>query len=246
MNILSAILLGIIQGLTEFLPVSSSAHLVLAQSILGFKQTGVLFDVILHAATTFAVLWYFKGDIRKLFSSKMLLLIVIGTIPAGLVGLLFQDQLEALFTSVKLVGVTLLITGVMNYSVDKQIGRREKVDIFDSIIIGIAQAIAIIPGISRSGATIFAASQMGIERKEAARFSFLLSVPAIVGANILQLVTHAGNDDISLPVYLAGFIAAFIFGLISIHFAISALVDRKFKYFGYYAVILGVVAILFL
>src|SRR3989344_1891300 len=102
MTIFSAILLGIIQGLTEFLPVSSSAHLVLAQSILGFKQTGVLFDVTLHAATTFAVLWYFKNDLRKLFSAKMALVIIVGTIPAGVAGLLFQDQFEALFTSVRL------------------------------------------------------------------------------------------------------------------------------------------------
>lgn len=245
MNNLSALILGLIQGFSEFLPISSSGHLVIAQSVLGFKQSGVVFDTILHAGTTAAVLWFYRDYLRKI-DLKMIILLLIGTIPAGIVGVLFSSQIESLFSSVKIVGFALLVTAVMNYVTDKQSGMREGIDKFDAIIVGIAQSVAIIPGISRSGSTIFAATQMNIDRKSAARFSFLLSIPAIVGANALEIMKHGVGDGTPVSVYVIGFLAAFASGLLAIHFVIELLIGKKFKYFGLYAAIVGVIAIIFL
>jgi undecaprenyl-diphosphatase len=186
MNIFTAIFLGLVQGITEFLPISSSAHLVFFQHILpGFTQTGVLFDIMLHVATTFAVIIYFRRTLIDL-TFREILLLGIATIPAALVGVLFRKQLEGLFSSVFWAGITLAISGVLNILVDKAKTIREKITIFDSVVIGIAQAIAIIPGISRSGSTIFSGVALGIDRKKVAQFSFLMSIPAILGASAVE------------------------------------------------------------
>lgn len=245
MNILSAAFLGLVQGLTEFLPVSSSGHLVIAQNLMNFKQPGVLFDVTLHLATAMAVIIYFRKEILTL-KPRMIGLLILGTIPAGLAGVLFQDQVEALFLSTKLVGVALLVTAVMNFYVDRQEGRREKVDSFDAAVVGIAQAIAIIPGISRSGSTIFAATQMNVDRRTAAKFSFLLSIPAILGAGFVQFISHGVGETIIVGPYLVGFVVAFASGLVAIHLVLQLLVEKRFKYFGFYAAIIGAVSLLLL
>lgn len=246
MNLISSIFLGILQGLTEFLPVSSSGHLVIAQNLIpGFTQEGVLFDVILHAGTVLAVLYYFRKILLKL-TSKYLLLLIIGTIPAGLIGVLLGSSIEKLFNGVYLVGFALLFTAVLNFLTDKAKTGSKEISIKKSLLIGVAQALAIIPGISRSGSTIFAGTSLGIKRKEAAQFSFLLSVPAIVGANAVQFLKYGFSGTENIIFYIAGFSAAFISGVIAINFVLKFLLGGKFKLFAYYCVVLGISVLIFL
>ncbi len=244
MNILNAIVLGIVQGLTEFLPVSSSGHLVIAQSLFGgFYQPGVLFDVILHLGTALSTLVFFRSRIFSI-KSNFLGLIVIGSIPAGIVGFIFSDFIESIFSSTTVVGIALLLTGIMNWQTDKSWGRRKFLGKIDAFFVGIAQAFAIIPGISRSGSTIFAATSLGVDRAEAAEFSFLLSVPAIAGASLYQLAKYAGEGGASFGVYLFGFLAAFVSGLIAISLAIRFLTEKRFKIFAFYCFFVGLLAVL--
>ncbi|OGM33506.1 hypothetical protein A2803_04910 [Candidatus Woesebacteria bacterium RIFCSPHIGHO2_01_FULL_44_21] len=245
MEYIYAIILGIVQGLTEFLPVSSSGHLVLASEYLKFEQPGVLFEAILHIGTTLAVIWYLRDRILKI-SFQEIKLIVVATIPAALAGVLLREQLEALFSLIKLVGITFLISAYMNFKVDKYNGKKEHIDFWDALIIGVFQAIAIIPAISRSGATIYAGTRMNLDKKKAAEFSFLISIPAIIGANVVEFISHGGNGDFSPLLGLVGLIAAFISGIIAIHFLLSMLMQNKFKVFGYYLIVVGVITLLFL
>src|SRR3989344_4781636 len=244
MNALWAIVLGILQGLTEFIPVSSSGHLVLAQSLIpGFSQPGILFDVVLHLGTLFAVFYFFRKTILRL-GRKYYLLLIVGSIPAALIGFLFQEQLVSTFGNVKMVGLELIITGVLNLLIDRFEANKQKISFLDSFLVGISQAIAIIPGISRSGATIFSAVKLGIDKKKAAEFSFLLSIPAIAGANILQFLS---NDVSSLenPLnYVIGFAAAFVTGFWSINLVLKSLAKRKFSVFGVYSIVLGSIVLL--
>lgn len=241
MTIFWSIILGIIQGLTEFLPVSSSAHLVIAQHYIpGFSQPGVLFDVVLHLGTLLAVLIYFYKIILKL-EKKYYLLVIIGTIPAGFAGVFFQDTLEKSFGDFNTIGFQLIITGVLNILIDKGASLKKTMTYMDSIWIGVAQAIAIIPGISRSGSTIFTGVKLGLDKEKAAQFSFLLSVPAILGAGILQIKSY-GFTDIGNPInYIVGSVAAFLAGLWSIKLVYKSLSQRKFGVFGIYCIILGVI-----
>jgi len=244
MSAVNAIILGLVQGLTEFLPVSSSGHLVIFQKFLEFESPGIVFEVMVHLATSLAIIVCFR---RRIFEAKREYLypIVIGSIPAAAVGLLFRGAIEGLFESMAVVGLALIVTGVMNFMTDKAHTRRERVSAVDSLFIGLAQAFAIIPGISRSGSTIFAGTSMGIDRKAAAEFSFLLSVPVVLGANFLEL-SQAEISLGSVDVYLFGFAAAFVSGIIAIKVVIRILVERVFKYFGLYAIVAGLLTILFL
>lgn len=245
MNILWAVVLGIVQGFTEFLPVSSSGHLVILQNLVpSFTQPGVVFDVILHLGTMIAVLCFFRKTIFSLFK-KYFWLFVIGTIPAGLVGFFFQQQLEGLFGNVKAVGVALLVTAVINFLTDRTITDNKNVTSKNALLIGTAQALAIIPGISRSGATIFAGAKLGINKEKAAEFSFLLSIPAILGANFLQFISHGTDSTFNLSYYFPGFLAALVSGFISISVVLKTLHERKFKIFGYYCLILGILVLFF-
>ncbi|MBU0572474.1 undecaprenyl-diphosphate phosphatase [Patescibacteria group bacterium] len=243
MNLISSIFLGILQGLTEFLPVSSSGHLVIVQNLIpGFTQDGVLFDVFLHAGTVLAVLYYFRKTLLKL-TPKYLFLLLIGTIPAGLVGVFLGSSIENLFNGVYIVGFALLFTAVLNFLTDRAKTGSKEISIKKTILIGMAQALAIIPGISRSGSTIFAGTSLGIKRKEAAQFSFLLSVPAIVGANAIQFLKYGSEVTGNILFYSVGFIAAFISGVIAINFVLKFLLAGRFKLFAYYCVVLGVLVL---
>ena len=243
MNVATAAILGAIQGLTEFLPVSSSGHLVLAQSLIpGFSQPGALFDVILHAGTLLAVVIFFWKKILKL-NQKSLLVLAAGSIPAGLVGLAFESKITLLFSNVLLVGLALLVTAAMNYLVDKAKVDKEKISLRDSLVIGVAQAIAITPGISRSGATIFAATTRKIKRQQAAEFSFLLSIPSVGGAVGLEVIKHGFSDSLPMATYLAGFVCAFVFGIVSIKMLLDLLVKRDLKIFAAYCAIVGSIAL---
>ena len=245
MDIWTASFLGLIQGLTEFLLVSSSGHLVLFQKIIpGFSQPGVLFDVTLHFGTLASVVYFFR---KFLFSitTKYLYLLMVGTLPAVVLGFVFRENFEAMFSNPKLLGYEFLITGFLNFLVDSPVKLKSKLNVKNSFLIGIAQAFSIIPAISRSGATIFTGVKLGIDKKKCAEFSFLLSIPAILGANVLEISTHATKlqYDSTLE-YLAGFIVAFVVGFATIGVVMKLLRERKFKFFGYYAVVLGLLVIL--
>lgn len=243
MNLLSSLFLGILQGFTEFLPVSSSGHLVIAQSMLpSFSQPGVLFDVFLHGGTLLATVFYFRKKLFS-FSKRYIYFIVIGTIPAVIIGALFQSSIEKLFISTKIVGFALLVTGLMNYLTDKTRSQNKRVSGKSAGLIGLAQAVAIIPGISRSGATIFMGSKLGMKKEKAAEFSFILSIPAILGANFLQLYSHRSLIDQGTLFYIVGFAGAFLAGYLAIDVVIRLLRQGKFIIFAWYTIMLGLLVI---
>lgn len=238
-----AVFLGVLQGFTEFLPISSSGHLVIAQSLIpDFYQPGVLFDTVLHAGTFLAIVFYFREKLTKLDSYYIKLLLV-GTIPAALVGFLFQTFFESLFGYTKLVGAALIITSVINYLTDKNKTSKKNLSISDSLFVGLFQAFAIIPGISRSGSTIYAGTKRGIDRKKAAEFSFLLSLPAVFGANILQFYTNSASIAFK-HTYIIGFLAAFVSGYLAIGLVLRLLVAGKFRFFALYCLLVGVFTLL--
>jgi undecaprenyl-diphosphatase len=256
MNYFDAIFLGIIQGLTEFLPISSSGHLVLAEHMLHAKIPGVAFELVLHFGTLLSVLVYFRSRlismIKSLFISNMkeerrlILFLVIGSIPAGLVGFLLKDFFESAFGAPLMTSIMLLVTGLMLLSTTLvKIGKKE-IGAINSIIIGIGQAVAILPGISRSGATISAGLFSGVKPLVAAEFSFLLSIPAITGAIILKLKEIiAGGEGLWGGAYLSGALTSFLFGLASVYLLLGIIKKGKFKYFGYYCLIVGLVGVLY-
>lgn len=258
MDWLSAIILGIIQGLSEFLPVSSSGHLELGRSILGVEVTGssgLLFTVTVHAATALATVVVFYKDIvsviQGLFKGreddqKFAGAIIISMLPAAFVGLLFDDAIESLFEdSTLLVGAMLVITGLLLLMADQAKKTHKKVSLGDAFAVGIAQAIAILPGISRSGATISTSVLLGIDREHAARFSFLMVVPLIMGKMLLDVVDLASNPGSSseplLPLVI-GFAAAFVTGLWACKTMIQLVKRAKLKYFAYYCFAVGALA----
>jgi len=226
MDIIQAIIMGAVQGLTEFLPISSSAHLVLVPEIIG-TQSSLAFDTLLHVGTLVAVIGYFWKDILAMIKAfissiidifggnfkegikedpfkRLTWLVVVGTIPAGLMGVLFKSEFESLFSSIAAVSFFLIITGIILWSAEwisdrnreKEIKGKEikEVSFTNSLVIGLFQGFAIAPGISRSGSTIAAGLFSGLERKLAARYSFLLSIPAILGAALVQAKDIAGFD----------------------------------------------------
>ena len=265
MSFLEAIILGIIQGLTEFLPVSSSGHLELAKSIQGQDLTGkssMMLTVSLHFATALSTVVVFRKEsleiIKGLFQFKMnqsfkfSLKIVLSMIPAVIVGVMFDDILESFFVGqVLLVGCMLILTGIILFLADRAKNTHKEVSISNAIVIGIAQAIAILPGISRSGATIGTSVLLGIDKSKATRFSFLMVVPLIFG----KIVKDMANEDfrgmisgkvdigISLGAISVGFIAAFIAGIIACTWMIAIVKKSKLSYFSYYCFIVGIVAI---
>ncbi len=245
MNIIQAGLLGVVQGLTEFLPVSSSGHLVILQSMIpSFSQPGVMFDVYLHFGTLLAVLVYYFKRILNL-DLKYIKILILATIPAVVVGFLLKDVIDVIFQSTKLVGAALIITGIMDLGIDRGKETTGNVDNRKGLIIGLFQAFAILPGISRSGSTIFAGTLSGVKKETAAEFSFLLSVPAVLGANLLEIIKNTGGLIFSAN-YLVGILCSFIFGLICIKILLKLLINNKFSYLGYYCISLGLLTLLFI
>ena len=259
MDWIEAFILGVIQGLTEFLPVSSSGHLELAKLILPSQYTGessMLMTVVLHFATALSTVVIFRKDllqvIQGLFqfqwneATKFSVKIIISMIPAALVGVFFDDIIESFFNgAVLLVGSMLLVTGGLLFLADKTKNTTQEVRFFHSIVIGISQAIAILPGISRSGATIGTSVLLGIDREKAARFSFLMVVPLIFGKIAKDLLS---GDFSTLNMEVAplaiGFIAAFITGLFACTWMISLVKKSKLVYFSLYCFVVGTAAII--
>lgn len=259
MNIWQSILLGILQGLTEFLPVSSSGHLVLAQHLLGVPEVGVAFDAFLHLATLLAVVVYFWGEVAGLIQHRawrVAWLIVLGSLPAAVVGLAFENFFAGLFQRVEVVGVALLFTGFFLYLADRSLASRysgarqerrswEEMREADALMVGLAQAVAIVPGISRSGSTLAAGIFAGLEREFAARYSFLLSIPVVAGAGLLQLKDLAvtGVTEGWLPLGL-GFLAAFLSGIWAIKTLLRLLTGGWLRVFAYYTWTVGALSLL--
>jgi undecaprenyl-diphosphatase len=258
MDILEAIVLGIIQGLTEFLPVSSSGHLELAKAILGdssVAEESLTFTVVLHFATALSTLVVFKKEVIEIFKGlfqfrwntefKFSLKIIISMLPAVIVGLLFEKELESFFGGrILLVGSMLLLTAVLLLLADKAKNTKKEVSFLNAVLIGFSQAIAMLPGVSRSGATISTSVLLGIDRTRAAKFSFLMVVPLIFGKIGKDLVSGDLNLQSSeiLPI-LAGFIAAFLAGLLACKWMISIVKNSKLSYFSIYCAIIGSIAI---
>ncbi len=255
MTSLQAAILGTVQGLTEFLPISSSGHLVLFEQFFGIQSTSLHFEVVVHVATLFAVLIFFFKDLNKL-KFRYLAVLGIGTIPAVLVGLFLKDQVEAAFSSITEVAIEFFITGIILFIAQRELNKREMNPKHNSLestsplhglIIGIAQAIAIFPAISRSGSTVAAALKLHISREEAFRFSFLLSIPAILGASVLTLIdiTKEGIPTTDSVInYLIGGIFAFIFGVMSLLWFKRVMQKAQLHYFGYYCCALSVLLLI--
>lgn len=258
MNWIEALILGIIQGLTEFLPVSSSGHLEIAKALLGdtsVAEQSMLTTVVLHGATALATIVVFRKDIAEIFlglfqfkwnnETKFSLKIIISMIPAALVGIFFEDEMEILFENqIMLVGFMLLITGGLLLLADKAKTNDKGVSNTNALIIGISQAIAILPGISRSGATISASVLLGVDRTKAARFSFLMVVPLILAKMGKDLLSGEISmvDANAFPLSI-GFIAAFITGLLACTWMIKLVQKSKLSYFAYYCFVVGIIAI---
>ena len=262
-KIIVAILLGIIQGLTEFLPVSSSGHLEITAFILkhfgnsGLPKENLLMTVVLHAATALSTLYIFRKEVSEIIRGilqfkwndefKFSLKIILSMIPAALVGLIFDEEIDALFGGqILLVGCMLILTGLLLYVADKAKNTNKNVSYSNSILIGIAQAIAILPGISRSGATISVSVLLGIDREKAAKFSFLMVVPLILGKMAKDILSgEIASESATLIPLIAGFIAAFITGLLACKWMISLVKNSQLKYFSFYCFIVGALAIVF-
>lgn len=265
-----AIILGVIQGLTEFLPVSSSGHLVLAQNLLGINSPGVVLEVVLHLGTLFSVIIVYWPDVvglfRGLFSlinnplsrrrvprdlqlyRRMVLLILVGIVPTGILGLALEPVFSGLFDSQLAVGVFLLVTGIVLYLISRmRPGKRDfrQMGVADALVVGLAQGIAIAPGLSRSGMTISSALGRKLDRETATRFSFLLSLPAIGGAAVLQIKDIIGSTAQvgETGMLLAGFLAAMVAGVLAIKLLVSLLKHGRLQYFAYYVWIVGILAI---
>ncbi len=259
MDVLNAIILGIIQGLTEFLPVSSSGHLEIFKIILGdnkLPNESLLMTVILHFATACSTIIVFKDDIKDLilglfsfekndsfwFSVK----IILSMVPAVFVGFLFESEIESLFNgNLTIVGAMLILTGTLLFLADKAKPSEKKISFSSSLIVGIAQAIAIIPGISRSGATISTAVILGIDKENAAKFSFLMVVPLIIG-KVIKDITSAEtivNNESVFPLII-GFVFAFITGMIACKWMIKLVKNSKLKYFSIYCFLVGIFSII--
>ena len=250
LGIVQGLILGIVQGLTEFLPISSSGHLVLSQEILDVVYPKNEFEVLVHLGTLTSVLVVFYEDLKSiLFSLKskktqsFILFLVAGTIPAIVVGLGFKDVLDSLFENLMAVGFALIFTGlVLLYS--SKVNRQNKEHTMrSSILIGCAQAFAIIPGISRSGMTICTALFLGLSSREAARFSFLLAIPAIAGAGLLTALDGSGGFQLPLSVSIAGFISSALVGIIALKWLLGWLEQGKFHYFGIYCFVVGLLTL---
>ena len=274
MNSTEAIILAIIQGLTEFLPVSSSGHLVLFQQLLGLKEAELFFDIFVHLGTLAAVVVVFRQEIKNILSAlarlissdaseksirqkidsdpdlKMALLIVVGSIPTGILGLVFAGIADRLYSSALITGLMLMITGLLLWLTRRADAGHEpagidRMTLKNAFIIGVVQGLAIIPGISRSGSTISAGLLMGIDREVAARYSFLLSIPAITGAGLLSLKDSLSQPDPAIQIALLGAATAALVGYGALKSLLHMVKRGRLYLFAPYCWLVGFLAIIF-
>ena len=250
-SVVEALILGIVQGITEWLPLSSSAHLIFFQELFHYNAS-LFYDVLLHMGTLLAVILFYRTELVALFRNlfhgtlepvqrRLLWHLFIATALTGIIGILFHDELAAMFTSISLTAITLIINGCLLFICERW-QRSYSLSAFRATAIGIAQGISIIPGISRSGATIGTALLLGVEKKEATHFSFLLSIPAIIGAFILEFDSSLFVGIQFLPAVI-GFLTSFIVGYIVLGFLLRMVMQRKFHWFAYYCWIVGILVL---
>ena len=271
MELYQGVMLGILQGLTEFLPVSSSGHLVMGQNFFGISEPALSFDISLHMGTLLAVAVVFFSDIKAMVLSlgelfkkgsswgsvktllkenndvKFAALIIVGSVPTAVLGLMLKDYVHALFSSLVLVGLMLMVTGTFLWFTKRVTGQGKKIEEFGfgtALFIGLCQGIAVIPGISRSGATIAAGLFAGLERETAARYSFLLSIPAIVGAEILSLRDSFASGAVVDSVTIWGTLAAFVAGLLALVVLLRIVRKGRLYLFAPYCWAIGLIAII--
>ncbi|WP_462411077.1 undecaprenyl-diphosphate phosphatase [Neobacillus sp. Marseille-QA0830] len=250
---LEALILGIIQGLTEFLPISSTGHLYLGRNLFGLQEAGLLLDTMLHVGTLLAVFVFYKDEFIKIIKnpfSKLTYLLIVGTIPAVIFGLAFKDFIDGISKSGVTIGWEFLITGLFLWLADSAKNGYKKMDDIsykDALVIGTFQAVAIMPAISRSGMTIAAALWRKLDRETAAYFSFLLSTPAIAGAIVLQMkdLLGSGGEEITLSALLVGIISSAFFGYVAVKWMVGYLKKHSLKPFAVYVWILGLVVLFF-
>ena len=268
MDIIQAIIIGLVQGLTEFLPVSSSAHLIFAQQALGVADVGLAFDVLLHVGTLVAVIVYFFNDIVNMIKGFLLSLVdlkdgnfmgelkkdpykklawltILATIPIGIVGVLFNDIVESMFQGLTVPAFLLLITGCLLYLSQRMNSGRidvRNITLKEALIMGCGQALAILPGLSRSGTTIAAGLFAGLDKEFAAKCSFILSIPAILGAAVFQLKDLSGGS-IEIGACIAGFVVAAISGYLAISFLLKIVREKSLDIFAYYCWIVGIIVL---
>ena len=257
MNWLEALILGIIQGLTEFLPVSSSGHLEIGKEILNVEaKENMLFTIVVHGATVLSTIVILRKDIYNLFSgvfkfennqdTQYILKLIVSMIPVIIIGLLFKDEIESFFNqNLLLVGLMLLVTASLLAFTYYSKPKVKEISYKNSFIIGIAQAIAVIPGISRSGATIATGLLSGVDKEKAAKFSFLMVLVPIIAANVKSIFVGdvSSSEGISPTVLIVGFIAAFISGLAACSWMLKIVKRGKLVYFAIYCAIIGLTAI---
>jgi undecaprenyl-diphosphatase len=257
-EILKACLYGVVQGLTEFLPVSSSGHLVIAKHYLGVEDAGITMEVLTHAATALAVLIYMRRRVASILGAvaglarggraaldehgraevRLAVLLVAATVPAVVAGLLVRDHVEGLFSDVGGTARMLIVTGVFVYLTGR-LGRGEwPFTLPRALVVGLAQALAIMPGLSRSGLTVGSGLALGIERRRAFEFALLLSIPVILGATVFELL--GGRLEGSLPLLTAAFAAAFVSGYLAISLLFRTVVKNRFYLFAYYLIPVGI------
>jgi len=242
------IFLGIIQGLTEFLPVSSSGHLVIAQKLLGVSVDQAAISIILHLGTLLAVVLFFWKDILSfLRNPKLLSLTAVVVIITGAIGVLGKDFFESLFSSVKLVGIAWIFTGLILFATRNFTKLdRDKLKVKDALILGLIQGLAVIPGISRSGITISTLFFRKIQRSLAFTFSFIVSIPIILGAALLEAKKIGVLAQTDIRNLITGFIFSFFSGLIALLILKMVINKSKFYYFGYYCIFMAIVTLLFI
>lgn len=267
MDILQAIIIGIVQGLTEFLPVSSSAHLVFIQKLLGV-QGSLAFDTFLHLGTLIAVMWFFRWDIYKMLKSwfmsiqdilggrfregfyedpykRLAWYVILATIPVGIVGVLFEDSVDALFSGALYVpAFFLFVTGTILYLSQRMTSGKINYDTItkkEALFMGLGQACAILPGLSRSGTTIAAGLTIGLDKEFAAKFSFILSIPAILGAFLLQAKDIGSAMDANFLPVILGFVASIVAGYMAIKWMLDLIQNKSLDIFAYYCWLMGII-----
>lgn len=263
---LKYLLLGIVQGVTEPIPVSSSGHLIVAQRLMGMEQNGLSFEMLTNTASLIAIAFIYRKDLQRLIVNGLsylrtrkpeyksdfmfILYIIVGTIPAVIIGLLFKDQIEKIFASVHTVGIALLFTGVALWLIRNLRGRKLDNDLSfkDALIVGLAQAVALIPGISRSGSTVITSIAVGMKQETALRFSFMLYIPISLGGMVLGVSDITSDPDFSslLIPYLIAFIATQICTYVAMKWLMNIMARGNLKYFAYYCFVVGILLLVFL
>jgi len=255
-NYFDAIILGFVQGITEFLPISSSGHLLIVSNLLGINFKGIVFEVIVHFGTLFSLIFFFRYKIfvllRKIFIQfdlKSLNNYIIAILPIGIFGVLFKSNIEKIFNNHELVGFFLIFTGfILFFSQKFKKNIKSTINFKNSLKIGLFQILALMPGISRSGITISIGMMLGIKPKEAANFSFLISIPIILGSSIISIndIQYLNLSVFEIQFLIISFISSFIFGTLSLKILYNIINANIFHYFGYYCIIIGIISLIFI